>query len=106
MTRKELKDVANEIAGKFYIVLVTKNSYSSKIRLGCVLGGSYKARKKGTSQKIVQNLGVDDVLDGKIRTRKIGCPFELIGWKDKVTQKWYLRVECGMHNHEVGTSMN
>ena len=68
--------------------------------------GRYRLAKKGTSGTIVQNLGVDDNLDAKFRTRKIGCPFELIGRKDKVTQKSYLRVECGMHNHELGTSMD
>ena len=55
---------------------------------------------------MVQNLGVDDKLDAKARIRKLGCPFELIGWRDRKTQKWHLRVECGSHNHEVGTSMD
>jgi histone-lysine N-methyltransferase SETD2 len=53
----------------------------------------------------VRSLQLGDDLNEKPRSRKSGCPFELIGYRDRKTHIWRLRVECGRHNHDLSTSL-
>ena len=67
-------------------VIVTKRSkavtkgFISKIVLGCDIGGVSRNKDKNT--------------------KKINCPFELVGKYLKAHDRWTLRVKRDEHNHE------
>ena len=85
---------ARGIGRNLNMVLTIKNSWDTKVILACVLSGEYKPKKKGKSGVIVRSLHVGDDLSEKPRTRKIGCPFELIGNSLKKSHNWVLTVKC------------
>ncbi|KAL4558334.1 hypothetical protein LXL04_036532 [Taraxacum kok-saghyz] len=90
-SREDLMIWVQNVARSQGYVIVTKRSkavtkgFISKIVLGCDLGGV--SRNK----------------DGD--TKKINCPFELVGKYLKAHDRWTLRVKRDEHNHEPSLYM-
>ena len=68
----------------------TKNGYVSKVVLMCDRGGVYKSDKDSSRET---------------GTRKINCPFEMVGKFSKKNGSWMLKVKPGEHNHPPGEYM-
>ena len=84
-SREELMTWVQNVARSQGFVIVTKRSrpsyigYISKIVLGCDCGGVSKSKD--------------------VETKKVNCPFELVGKYLKVHDVWILQVVCDDHNH-------
>ena len=61
----------------------------AKVILMCNRGGIYK-NKKSTSNRT---------------SKKINCPFQLVGKYSKMYDSWMLRIKCEKHNHEPTLDM-
>ncbi|XP_022025181.1 uncharacterized protein LOC110925532 [Helianthus annuus] len=68
----------------------TKNGYVSKVVLMCDRGGVYKSVKESSKAT---------------GSRKINCPFEMVGKYSKENGYWTLKVKHGEHNHPPGEYM-
>nr|XP_043627293.1 uncharacterized protein LOC122598879 [Erigeron canadensis] len=91
---QDLLDWVQNVGRSLGYVIVTKRSksqsgYMSKVNLMCDRGGICKSKSSITS----------------IRSKKINCPFELVGKYYKVNDLWVLQVICGKHNHEPALDM-
>ncbi|KAJ0943529.1 putative transcription factor FAR family [Helianthus annuus] len=89
-SRQDLLDWVQKVGRSFGYVIVTKRSKTlssgvmAKVNLMCDRGGVCKSKSS------VRNRG----------TKKINCPFELVGKYWEMYNVWTLRVVCEKHNHE------
>ncbi|KAJ0600627.1 putative DNA helicase chromatin remodeling SNF2 family [Helianthus annuus] len=89
-SRQDLLDWVQKVGRSLGYVIVTKRSKTlssgvmTKVNLMCDRGGVCKSKSS------VRNRG----------TKKINCPFELIGKYWEMYNVWTLRVVCEKHNHE------
>ena len=104
--RNHMLKWVREVGRNLNMVLTIKNSWETKVLLACVLAGEYKPKKKGKSGVNMPTLQVGDDLKEKPRSRKMGCPFELVGQRDRRTHHWRLSVKSGRRNHDLSTSLD
>ncbi|KAJ0754861.1 putative transcription factor FAR family [Helianthus annuus] len=94
-SREELMEWVRNTGRSLGYAIVTKrskakNGYVSKVVLMCDRGGVYKSDKDSSRET---------------GTRKINCPFEMVGKFSKKNGSWTLKVKPGEHNHPPGEYM-
>ncbi|KAK1431140.1 hypothetical protein QVD17_14405 [Tagetes erecta] len=94
-SREDLLDWVKKVGRSLGYVIITKRSKKnsigvvSKVGLICDRGGVYKSKSS------IRKCG----------TKKINCPFELVGKYSKMYGGWTLGVICEKHNHEATPHM-
>ncbi|KAJ0496301.1 putative transcription factor FAR family [Helianthus annuus] len=94
-SREELMEWVRNTRRSLGYAIVTKRSktkhvYVSKVVLMCDRGGVYKSVTESSKET---------------GTRKINCPFEMVGKYSKENGYWTLKVKHGEHNHPPGEYM-
>ena len=94
-SREELKCWAQAKARSLGYVIVTQKSYTNEsgffyeVTLMCDRGGEYKPKETNK----------------KSATKKINCPFQLIGKYSSMHDGWLMSVICEKHNHSPARNM-
>lgn len=90
-SREDLIEWVQQVGRSIGYVIIIKRSVKkpsgvmSRVCFMCDRGGVYRSNK---------------ISSRNTTTKKINCPFELIGKYEKVHNWWTLRVVCETHNHD------